>query len=78
MDVHTAAIVTHQGFGHEGGGFAVGVGHILHAVFKDLVPVSTFGQGVEQGADFALSGGGHFVVMHFDADAHFFQSQTHG
>jgi hypothetical protein len=35
-------------------------------------------QGVELGADFALAGGGDFVVMHFDRHAAGFQRQAHG
>jgi hypothetical protein len=34
--------------------------------------------GVEAGADLALAGGGHLVVMHLDRHAHLFHGQAHG
>ena len=76
--MHAGAVVADDGLGHEGRGLAVGVGDVLHDVLQDLRPVGALGQRVEHGADFALAGGRHFVVEHFDRDAGFFQRQHHG
>ncbi len=54
------------------------MGHVLHHVLQGLGPVGAAGQGVEHGADFALAGGRHFVVEHFDRDADLFEGQHHG
>ena len=52
--------------------------HVLDHVFHVLSPVGATNQGIEFGANFHLTGSGHFVVVHFYWNAQGFQSQTHG
>ena len=78
VDMHAGAVVADDGLGHEGGGLAVGGGGVVHDVLEHLRPVGTLGQARELGADLALAGGRHFVVMHFDRDADLFQRDAHG
>ena len=78
MDVHAAAVVADQRLGHEGDRLAVALGYVLDHVLEHLDFFSLLDQGVEQHADFALAGSGDFVVVHLDANAHFFQGQAHG
>ena len=78
MHVHAGAVITNNRFGHKGGGFAVGMGHIVYAVFENLHFVCLGHQGVRANADFTLAGCGHFVVMHLDNQAHLFHGVTHG
>ena len=49
----------------------------MHAVLEDLQPVGALHQRFELGADFVLAGGGDFVVMHLDLDAHLLHRETH-
>ena len=77
VNVHAGAVVANDRLGHEGGGFAVRVRHIVDHVFLQLNPVSTLDQGAELGAQFHLTGVGHFVVMHFDGDAQGLKDQAH-
>ena len=78
VDVHTAAVVAHDGFGHEGGGFAKVVGNVLNHVFHVLGLVGAFDQSGEARADFHLAAGADFAVVDFDFDAEFFQNVHHG
>src|SRR5690606_27728343 len=75
--VHARTVVTHDRLGHEGGGFAVGVGYVVHAVLQNLNFVCLAGQGVRANADFTLAGRAHFVVVHFDGQTHAFHGRTH-
>ena len=77
MHVHAGAVIADDGLGHEGRRFAVAVGNVMHDVLEDLGPVGALHQGAELGADFALAGGGDFVVMHFHRHAAGFQRNTH-
>src|SRR5690606_30741324 len=58
--------------------FAVGMGDVVHAVLQDLNFVGFFHQGVATHTDLALAGSGHFVVVHFNHQAHGFHGVTHG
>ena len=78
VDVHAAAVVAHDGFGHEGGGFAEVVGNVLDDVFHVLGLVGAFDQGGEARTDFHLAAGADFGVVDFDFDAEFFQNVHHG
>ena len=75
--VHARTVVADDGLGHEGGGLAVGVGHVMNDVLGDLRPVGALHQRAELGADFQLAGARHFVVVHFDRHAHLFHQQAH-
>ena len=75
--MHAAAVVAVVGLGHEGGGFAVAVGHVPHHVLQALRPVGALDQRAELGADLHLAGARHFVVEHLDRDAHGFEDQHH-
>ena len=77
VHVHAGAVVANQGLGHEGGGLAVSVGHVVHHVLQQDGPVSALHQGAELGAQLVLAGARHFVVEHFDRDAQGFQDQRH-
>ena len=74
--MHAAAVVAHDGFGHEGGGFAEVVRGVLDDVFHVLRLVGAAHQRVEAGADFHLAAGADFGVVDFDFDADFFQIFT--
>jgi hypothetical protein len=76
--MHAAAVVADDGFRHESQGFAVAVRHVLQRVFQNLHFVGFLGQRVRRDVDLALSGGRHFVVMHFELQAHFFAGHGHG
>ena len=78
VHVHAAAVVAHQGFGHEGGGFAEVVRHVVDHVFHVLGLVGTVYQGAEFGADFHLAAGADFAVVHFHFNADFLQDVDHG
>src|SRR5574343_246795 len=78
VNVHAGTVVANDGLRHEGGGFAVLVGNVVHHVLQHLGLVGTLDQGVEDGTDFALASVGHFVVGHFDRAADGFQGQDHG
>ncbi|MDT4817616.1 hypothetical protein FQZ97_506950 [compost metagenome] len=77
VHVHAGAVVADDGLGHEGGGLAVGVGHVVDHVLLQLDPVGALHQRAEAGADLELAGVGHFMVMHFDRDAQRFEHQAH-
>jgi hypothetical protein len=78
VHVHAGAVVTDQRLGHEGGGLAIGMRHVVHAVLEDLYLVGLLDQRVELDADLALAGGTHLVVMHFDRQAHLLHGRAHG
>src|SRR5690606_12697392 len=78
VHVHTGTVVTDQRLGHEGGGLAISVSHVVNAVLQDLNFVGLGGQGVGANTDFALAGGAHFVVVHFDCQAHLLHGGAHG
>ena len=78
MHVHARTVVAIQRLRHEGSGLAVGIGYVVHAVLQGLNFVSLGHQGVELHADFVLTGSGHFVVVHFDDQAHLFHGVAHG
>ena len=75
--MHAGAVVANDGLGHEGGGFAVSVGHVLHHVLEYLRPVGALNQRAETGADFVLAGASDFMVKHFNRNAKAFQNQRH-
>src|SRR5690606_26512650 len=78
VHVHAGTVVADDGLGHEGGGLAVGVGHVVDAVLEDLDFVRLLHQGVELDTDFALASVGHFVVVYLDVEAHLLHGATHG
>ncbi|CCK16618.1 Glutamine synthetase (glnA) gene and ORF1 [Cronobacter universalis NCTC 9529] len=75
--VHTGAVIAEHRFRHEGCGFAEAVRDVMHDIFVDLNFVRFLGHGVEAGRHFVLTGGGHFVVVRFNDQAHLFHGQTH-
>src|SRR5690606_3318415 len=78
VHVHAGTVVADDGLGHEGGGLAVGVGHVVDAVLEDLDFVRLLHPGVELDTDFALASVGHFVVVYLDVEAHLLHGATHG
>ncbi|CCJ90552.1 Glutamine synthetase (glnA) gene and ORF1 [Cronobacter turicensis 564] len=76
--VHTGAVIAEHRFRHKGRGFAEAVRDVMHDIFVDLNFVRFLGHGVEAGRHFVLTGGGHFVVVRFNDQAHLFHHQTHG
>ena len=78
VNVHTTAVVAHDGFRHEGGGFTEVVGNVLNHIFHVLGLIGAFNQSGETGTDFHLAAGADFGVMHFHFDAEFFQNIDHG
>ena len=77
VHVHAGAVVARIGLGHEGCRLAVGVGHVPDDVLLQLSPVGTLDQSREACTDFVLTGTGHFMVEHFDRNAHGLQQQRH-
>ena len=77
VHVHAAAVVADDGLGHEGGGLAVGVGHVVDHVLLQLHPVGALQQRGKTRADLHLAGVRHLVVVHFDRDAQRFEDQAH-
>ncbi len=77
VNVHTAAVVAHNRFGHKGGCFAEVVGNVLNHIFHVLGLVGAFDQGGETRADFHLAAGTDFTVVDFDFDAESFQNVYH-
>jgi hypothetical protein len=69
VGVHAGAVVLEDGLGHEGDGFAVSSGDVLDDVLVPHQLVGHLKRGSELHVDFALTGGGDFVVMGFDDDA---------
>src|SRR5690606_25508521 len=78
VNVHAGTVVTDDGLGHEGSGFAVRVGNVVYAVLEDLYFVSFLHQGIGANTDFALAGGRNFVVVYFNVQAHLFHCGAHG
>ena len=54
------------------------MGYVVHHVFENLRPIGALDQRAEHGANFALTGSRHFVVMHFNRNANGFQGEHHG
>lgn len=77
VHVHAGAVVAVQGLGHEGDGLAVFLGYVLDDVLVHHQLVGHFHQRREFHIDFALAGGGDFVVMRFDVDAQTDQGRDH-
>ena len=67
--VHAAAVVAEQRLGHERHALAVLIRHVADDVFVEHHVVGGFDQGVEALIDFALPGGGDFVMVALDIEA---------
>ena len=78
MHVHAAAVVADDGLRHERQGLAIAVRHVLQRIFQDLHFVGLLGQRVRRDIDLALARGRHFVVMHFEFQAHLLAGHGHG
>jgi hypothetical protein len=55
----------------------VAIGHIFEHIFEPHQLIGHLQQRFEAHVDFALAGGGHFVVLGFDVDAQLLQHQNH-
>ncbi len=77
VHVHAVTVVVDQRLRHEGGGLAVRMRDVVHDVLQDLHFVGLAHERVELGADLALTGRRHFVVMHFGRYAQLFDRETH-
>ena len=77
VHVHAGTVVAVVRLGHESGGLAIGIGHIVDHIFLQNGPVSALHQGAETGADFVLASARHFVVEHFNRNAQRFENQGH-
>src|SRR5690606_10613549 len=77
VHVHAAAVVADDRLRHEGDGLAVAVGDVLDDVLHGQQLVGLAHERVELGADLALAGGGHLVVVDLDLDAGLFQGLAH-
>jgi len=78
VDVHARTIVTDQRLRHESRGLAIGVCDVVHGVLQNLYFVGLFDETTGTDADFALTAGRNFVVMHFDHEPEFLARTTHG
>ncbi len=74
--VHARAVVAEDRLRHEAGRLAIGLRDLMDDVLVDLHVVGERDHGAELDAEFVL-GGGHFVVMLFDDDAHFSHHREH-
>ena len=77
MHMHATAVIADDRLGHEGDGLAIAVRHVLDDVFHGHQVVGFLHQRIELGANLALAGIGHLVVVHFHFDAYFFQRLAH-
>src|SRR5690606_9156693 len=77
VHVHAAAVVADERLGHEGGGLAVAVGDVLDHVLGGQQFVGLLHQRAELGADLALAGIGHLVVVDLGLDADGLQRLAH-
>ena len=77
VHVHARAVVADERLRHEGRRLAVAVRHVVDGVLEDLHFVGLLHEAAGTHADFALAAGGHFVVMHFDLEAHLFERVAH-
>ena len=68
--VHAAAVVTVDGLRHKGGGLAMLEGGVLDGILVFVHLVTGGDDGAKLGADFALTCGGHFVVVQLNFEAH--------
>ena len=67
--MHTGAVVTEDGLGHEGYGLAILAGNILDNVFIQQKIIGHACERGERHAHFALTSGSYFVVMQIHCDA---------
>ena len=77
MGVHAAAVVAKNRLGHEGNGFALAVGHVLHDIFVEQHLVRRPHQRVELQINFRLAAGGHFVMMALHLHAAILHGEHH-
>ena len=77
MNVHARTVVTDQRLGHESSCLAIGIGYVPNHILQSLSPVSALHQGAEACADFVLTCASHFVVEHFNRNAHALENQRH-
>ena len=71
--MHTGTVVADDRLGHKRGRLTVSCGDVMNRVFQAHHPVGALDQRSEPGADFILTGGRHFVMVHFNVDAHLFE-----
>ena len=76
MGVHAGAVVTEDGFGHEGGGLAVLLADIANHVFVEHDLIAHLGERGVAHVDLGLPGRAHLVVMHLGMDAHFLELEN--
>ena len=69
VGVHAAAVIAEQRLGHEGHALAVLIRDVADHVLVQHHVVGRFDQRVEALIDFALAGGGDFVVVALDIEA---------
>src|SRR5215831_18193056 len=69
MTMHAGAVITVEWLGHEGRAFVMALGYVAHRVFKNLQVVGGANQSGIAKVDFALAGGGDFMVMAFNLNA---------
>ena len=77
MHMHAAAVIADDGFRHESQGLSITMRHVLQRVLENLHFVGFLGQRIRRHIDLTLAGGRHFVVMHFELQAHFFAGHGH-
>ena len=75
--MHAGAVVVEERLGHERGDLVVAARDVLDDVLVPEDLVRHRQQGVEAHVDFALAGGGHFVVVHFDRDTDLLHLDDH-
>ena len=75
--MHARAVVARIGLGHEGGCFAVGIGHVPDHVLQHLSPVGALHQGAKAGANLVLASACHLVVEHLNRDAQRLKNERH-
>ena len=76
VTVHARTVIAINRLRHEGRAFAIGMGDIMHDIFIELQIVGNICQRVEFQTQFVL-GSGHFVVVLFNIEAHFFHHGEH-
>src|ERR1700722_2322101 len=75
--MHARTVVANDGLRHERRGFVVRVRNILYDVLHCEQFIAFVYERVETRADLALARRRHFVMMHFDGEAHGFERLAH-
>ena len=75
--MHSGAVITENGLGHEGNGLVVAGCDVHGDVLVDLQLISLLGEGVEAGRNLVLAAGSNLMVMSLDYEAEVLEGLAH-